>query len=229
VPEPSTTDEPELPAGDFSTWLRGIEGALRGEHGSDVPCNGCTACCRSSQFVAIAPDEVRTLARIPTELLFPAPRRPPGHMVLGYDERGHCPMLVDDRCSIYEDRPRACRTYDCRVLPAAGVEPGGEEKAPIVRRVRRWRFSHPTGRDRVEHAAVRAAAAFLDERQNELPAGAVPPTDTARAVLAIAIHELFVEQDEETGRVAIVQPDAAAVVVAVTRRSTPPDHSAVVS
>jgi hypothetical protein len=25
-------------------------------------------------------------------------------------------MLVDDRCSIYEDRPRACRTYDCRIL-----------------------------------------------------------------------------------------------------------------
>ena len=38
---------------------------------SDVPCNGCTACCRSSQFVHVGPDEADTLAHIPAELLFP--------------------------------------------------------------------------------------------------------------------------------------------------------------
>ena len=95
-----------------------------GSGGSDVPCGTCTACCTSSQFVHIEPDERDALAHIPAELLFPAPGRPRGHVLLGYDERGHCPMLVDGACSIYAHRPRTCRTYDCRVFAAAGVDPG---------------------------------------------------------------------------------------------------------
>ena len=74
-------------------WLAGMERALRGEQASDVPCDGCTACCTSSQFVHIGPDETDTLAHIPAALLFPAPRLPDGHVLLGYDEHGHCPML----------------------------------------------------------------------------------------------------------------------------------------
>ena len=116
-----TEDEP-LPAGGFAEWLAGMERSLRGEADSDVPCGGCTACCTSSQFVHIEPDEVETLAHIPADLLFPAPRLPRGNVLLGYDERGHCPMLVDGACSIYAHRPRTCRIYDCRVFPATGVE-----------------------------------------------------------------------------------------------------------
>ena len=52
--------ERDLPAGDFSPWLADMQRAVRGERGMDVPCNGCTACCRSSQFVHIAPDEADT-------------------------------------------------------------------------------------------------------------------------------------------------------------------------
>jgi len=230
VGQRTTSNEPELPAGDFSAWLRGMQGALRGEHDSEVPCGGCTACCTASQFIPIEPDEVATLARIPRELRFPAPRRPPGHVLLGYDERGHCPMLVDGACSIYEVRPRACRTYDCRVLPAAGVELTERDKALLAERARRWRFSHPTERDRAEHDAVRAAAAFLAQRGDELPPGSVPASDTQRAVLAIEIHETFLpadpaDADEEAtgGRVAVVAPDAAAVRVAISRHiATPP-------
>ena len=61
----ATSDEPEVPAGDFSVWLRQLQGALRREHDSEVPCDGCTACCTASQFILIEPDEVATLARIP--------------------------------------------------------------------------------------------------------------------------------------------------------------------
>jgi Fe-S-cluster containining protein len=121
-------DEGALAAGAFSAWLAGMRAALDGEADAVVPCAGCTACCTASQFVHIGPDETVTLAHIPPELLFPAPRLPRGHMVLGYDERGHCPMLVDGCCSIYEHRPRACRTYDCRIVPAAGVEPNGRTR-----------------------------------------------------------------------------------------------------
>jgi Fe-S-cluster containining protein len=156
------TDEPEpaeqdLPAGDFSAWLDGMQSALRGEGDSDVPCAGCTACCTSSQFVHIEPDEADTLAHIPPELLFPAPRMPRGHVLLGYDEHGHCPMLIDNRCSIYEHRPRACRTYDCRIFAATGVAVD-DDKPEIARRVRRWRFTYPTDADRTRQIALRAAA-----------------------------------------------------------------------
>jgi Fe-S-cluster containining protein len=177
------SEEPDLAAGDFSAWITEMQGAIRGEHGSDVPCGECTACCTSSQFVHIEPDETDTLSYIPKELLFPAPQQPRGHVVMGYDERGHCPMLIDNRCSIYEHRPRTCRTYDCRVFPASGVEIDEADKALIAQRVRRWRFSYPTPADRNRHDAARAAAAFLAE------SGAGPATP--RAVRAVEIHEAF--------------------------------------
>ena len=172
-----------MAAGDFSTWLGEMQAALRGEHGSDVPCGGCTACCTSSQFVHIGPDETDTLAHIPAELLFPAPRMPPGHVVLGYDERGHCPMLVDNRCSIYEHRPRTCRTYDCRVFPAAGIDAAADaDKVLIARQARRWRFDYRNEADRREHEAIRATAASIHE------AGS-PMNATRVAIAAIQKHD----------------------------------------
>ena len=217
----TSDDEGELAAGDFSSWLRDMQGALRGERGSDVPCNGCTACCTSSQFVHIGPDETDTLSRIPAELLFPAPRLPEGHVLLGYDERGHCPMLIDERCSIYEHRPRTCRTYDCRVFPAAGLAIEDDDQALIAQRARRWRFGFPDEADRDEHDAVRAAARFVDERVHTelLPDGAAPSNAIQLAVLAIEIHDLFLRRDEETGRTAVVDPEPGAVRDAISRRT----------
>lgn len=147
-------DDGPLPAGSFSVWLDEMQRVLADEGTADVPCGACTACCTSSQFVHIGPDETETLARIPSGLLFPAPMRPRGHVVLGYDERGHCPMLRDGACSIYEHRPRTCRTYDCRVFPATGVD--ADEDA-IATRARRWRFDIDDER-RWEALQARAAA-----------------------------------------------------------------------
>jgi uncharacterized protein len=201
-PAPRPTEaEPELPAGDFSAWLRGME----------VPCDGCTACCTSSQFVLVEPDETDTLAHLPAELLFPAPRRPEGHVLMGYDERGHCPMLVDGACSVYEHRPRACRIYDCRVLPAAGLDVDDDEaKAAIAERVRRWRFDHPAAVDRDRHDAVRAAAAFLSTHRDDLPDGAVPGLATPLAVAAVEIHDLFGLGDD-SGHAASAEPSVVEV------------------
>ena len=175
----------DLPAGDFSSWMIEIQGAIRGEHGSDVPCDGCTACCTSSQFIHVGPDESDTIAHIPAELLFPAPGLPPGHVVLGYDERGHCPMLIDGECSIYEHRPRTCRTYDCRIFPAAGLRIDDADKAEIASRVKRWRFSYPTEADRQQHDAVRAAATLLHEQADRRPDRAVAMNTTQLALRAI--------------------------------------------
>ena len=147
-------DERDLPAGDFSAWLTEMQSALRGERGSDVPCDGCTACCTSSQFIEIGPDETDTLAHIPAELLFPAPRRPPGHAFSGTTSRGIARAgrrhVLDLRA-----RPTTCRTYDCRVFPAAGVDHDGDGTAM------------PQGADRPTGAAV---AVQLSHRRRPEPA-----------------------------------------------------------
>ena len=70
-------------------------------------------------------------------------------------------MLVDGRCTIYEDRPLVCRTYDCRIYAATGVAP---DRAEIAAQVRRWRFSYPAAEDRELHDAVLAAARFVREQ-----------------------------------------------------------------
>ncbi|MBV9410560.1 MAG: YkgJ family cysteine cluster protein [Acidimicrobiia bacterium] len=200
----------DLAAGDFSTWLDSIRHAIRSGAVVDVPCGDCTACCTSSQFVHVAPDEAETLAHIPPELLFPAPGRPAGHVVLGYDEKGHCPMLVDGRCSIYEFRPRTCRTYDCRVLPAAGFEDDEDVPLEIGERAVRWRFRYATEAARQEHAAVEAAANFLADHPEALPSDTGRPSLTRLAALAIEIFDLFVDRE----------PDASAVRTALAARLT---------
>jgi Fe-S-cluster containining protein len=173
--------ENELDAGRFTVWLSDMQAALRGERDADVPCDGCTACCTSSMFIHIEPDELDTLAHIPKELLFRAPQRPHGQVVLGHDERGHCPMLVENRCSIYEHRPRTCRTYDCRVFAATGLDAadGDERKSAIAQRVERWRFDHRAEPDRADAAAVRDAAVTIRASMPDLTNAEV----AARAVL----------------------------------------------
>ncbi len=183
--------------------------ALAGGGDSDVPCDGCTACCRGSQFIHIEPDEVATLARVPVALRFAAPGLAPGHVVMGYDEHGHCPMLIEDRCSIYDDRPRACRTYDCRVFPATGTEPDGVGQEPIVERVRRWRFDLQTTPDEVAQGeALRAAAAYLRGHPEVFGSGVAPASATRLAVLAIELYEQFL----------VGEPDAGSVRVAIAAR-----------
>lgn len=161
------TDDDPLPAGDFSTWLRSLSKTLGGGDETPVPCGECSACCRSSQFVHIAPDELATVARIPPELTFAAPAAPEGHVLLGYDEPGRCPMLGPRGCSIYDDRPRTCRVYDCRVFAAAMVEPD-DDKPLIAQRSSRWTFGYLVARNRTELAvqAVEVHAALLDDRDD---------------------------------------------------------------
>ena len=198
-------------AGSFAAWADRTRASQAGDADAVVPCDGCTACCRSSFFVHIGPEETGALSRIPRELLVRAPGLPDGYMVLGYDERGHCPMLVDDRCSIYEDRPVTCRKFDCRVLSAAGLEPDGPGQDALAEQVRRWRFDLPTPRDRVAHAAVRAAAAYINEHPECFEPGRNPVNAVQRSVTALAIYDVFVAAD---GKVFEPQPDVVRAALA---------------
>jgi hypothetical protein len=222
-------DTAPLPAGEFSAWLGGMQAALSGTGESDVPCGGCTACCRSSQFIHIGPDETRALASIPEALLFSAPGLPDGHRLMGYDELGHCPMLVDDACSIYESRPATCRTYDCRVFAAAGVRDDDPDKGRIARRAQRWIFTYDSIDAQVQHAAVTRAADFLTIHDGVLPDRLAPANATQLAVLSVAIHDCFLESngdgaidggEQAPGRWRLAAPSPAEVRDEVVRRSS---------
>jgi len=197
-----------LSAGGFSAWLRDTRNALIKETGTDVPCGECNACCRSSYFIHIRPGEIRTLSHIPRKLLFPAPSLPKGNVLMGYDEHGRCPMLIDDRCSIYEHRSLTCRAYDCRIFSAAGIDAGDDDKAPINQQVRRWRFDFPAKRDRDEHAAVRAAAAFLREHAECFPAGAAPGNPSQIALAALKVYGVFLKYGEESRKTGGMPPNS---------------------
>ena len=198
-----------LPAGRFSSWLRRTRSAQREEDGADVPCGECTACCTSSYFIHIRPEETQTLSQIPRKLLFPAPGLPKGNVLLGYDENGHCPMLIDNKCSIYAHRPLTCRTYDCRVFAAAGMTAGDDDKALITQRVQRWKFSYTTKHDRNQHAAVQTAARFLRERAECFPTGFAPSNSTQLAILAIKVSGVFLKSTGESGKTGRASPDLA--------------------
>ena len=213
------TSEESLDAGEFSPWLDSILGALDGERGSDVPCRSCTACCTSSQFVHIEPDERETLAHIPAEMLFPAPKLPRGHLVMGYDENGHCPMLIEGRCSIYVYRPRTCRVYDCRVFAASGQGIDDPGKDSIASQVRRWEFLFPSGEDRVAYESVRAAADFLCEHAAEIGGGTTAIGPAERSVLAVQLHDLFLDRNGDPGASTVTTPGINAVRVELRRRA----------
>jgi hypothetical protein len=99
-------------------------------------------------------------------------------------------MLIENKCSIYEDRPRTCRNYDCRVFAATGLRPSEDSKRLITERTRHWRFDYPGERDRTEHSAVRAAAKFLREHAGAFRGG-LPGTSTQLALLAIKVYKVF--------------------------------------
>ena len=208
----------ELPAGEFSRWLGRMRAVLAGQGDADVPCDDCCACCTTSHFVHVAPAETRALARIPRELLFPAPGQPEGTMLMGYDQHGRCPMLEKDgRCSIYEDRPLTCRTYDCRIFAAARI---AADRDPLTRQARRWKFSYPAPADQDEHAAVRAAARFVRERAECFPAGAAPREAVPVALLAIKVYGVFLQPGGESGATghASSDRDAAEAVMTANER-----------
>jgi uncharacterized protein len=205
-------DQQELPAGSFSSWLRRTLAALLEDSAADVPCGECDACCRSSYFIHVGPEETQTLSRIPRELLFPAAGLPPGNVVLGYDEDGRCPMLKPGGCAIYESRSLTCRTYDCRVSAAAGT---AADRPAITRQARRWKFDYPTEDDRREHEAVRAAARFVKEHAECFPGGVTPDNPAQVALLAIKVYEVFLTDEDGSGAQgrASSDPEIAAAVV----------------
>ncbi len=207
----------DLPAGRFSSWLSQTIEALKNYETADVPCGDCIGCCSSSYFIHIRAEEKNVLSRVNKNLLFPAPGLPQGHVVMGFNESGKCPMLVNNKCSIYEHRPITCRTYDCRVFTAAGITKCGEDKMLITQRIQRWKFSFPTDLDKTQHTAIKIARLFLLDNVKSFPKGSIPGNSTQLAILAIKIHKLFLKNDEKGDKTDCAFPDIEAVKAAIEK------------
>jgi Fe-S-cluster containining protein len=98
-----------------------------------------------------------------------------GRRVLEHDADGRCSQLIDDRCAVYAHRPRACRAYDCRIFPAAGIRP---DSPLIAERVEQWQFRYASSAARELHDTVRMAAVVLG-----FPGGLSAPTSPTQHAL----------------------------------------------
>ena len=142
-------------------------------------------------FIHIEPDELEAIERIPPEILFHAPWQPEGHLTMGFNEQGHCPMLVDNKCSIYEARPQTCRDYDCRVFAATGVAVDVKRQPEIAKRVAQWVFEHDSAKSLEEETRLKSAAAFLCQNRDLFPPDSIPYNPSEIALLAIGIYRAF--------------------------------------
>jgi Fe-S-cluster containining protein len=199
----------DLPAGNFSEWLRNMRSALAGDGGMDVACGDCVGCCTSSYYIKVRSKESRALAAIDPRHLDPEPTAA-GDRIMGFDSNGHCHLFANGGCSIYADRPDTCRTYDCRVFAAVGMPAGGDDKAVINERVARWRFDYPSESDRREQGAVRAAADYLRQHPVRFPNGRVPSRPSDIAVLAVKTYRVFLDPPAN-------DPDIARAIVEANR------------
>ena len=205
--------EATIAAGAFGAWLEEARESLHDNRGSNVPCGDCVGCCVSSYFIPIRPEDRDALDLIPAKYLVNAPDEARGQWLMGYREDGTCPMLSDNKCTIYAKRPQTCRDYDCRVFAAAGIDAGGDDKIVINRRVHAWRFTYPSAADVAAHAAVKAAAAFISTRRDSFPGGRAPTAPTGIAVLALKVYPVFMDP-AVSGK---TDTDIALAVIAASR------------
>ena len=121
------------PSGSFGALARDLWRSRESGQAS-VPCGGCTACCRDPAMpIDLAEDEVGRYA----EAVQDETKR---SWSLRKRADGSCVYLIDDRCSIYADRPSSCRMYDCRAH-LLGM-PLSENRKVVNDAVMQWQ--HPT-------------------------------------------------------------------------------------
>lgn len=85
---------------------------------SDVNCGNCEAPCCKGIFVPLLTEKEFFSGKYPIKVIdvpefkdkLPSAENIIGLAVL----KNGCIFLKDNKCSIYEDRPKACRIYDCR-------------------------------------------------------------------------------------------------------------------
>ncbi len=214
------TDQASAPidAGEFLAWLNQTRAAMQDHRGSTVACGDCLGCCSSSYFIHVRAHESVSLQRIPKAMLVSAPGWPAGDKLMGYDKQGHCPMLKQKQCQIYQDRPQTCRDYDCRIFTATGLRAGQQEKAQINQRVANWRFSYPNPADQAAQQAVLATVRFIQQHAASFPNARVPQEPTQLALLALKVYPILLERPDISKLPAAERQQLALQMVACARQ-----------
>lgn len=125
------------------TWLRKLkqQHSRGGSIAADVPCGDCNACCHETS-VFLEPDEVDKYRNV--EEVGEGGRSRPR---LERNEDQSCVYLDDEgACSIYENRPRLCRNFDCRPLAFCGIRV--EHKEKLNQGLDHWDLSPRSSEDR---------------------------------------------------------------------------------
>jgi hypothetical protein len=78
-------------------------------------CAGCSACCYYEGIPVDKKRDKRHLPHLKTE------RNVAGELVLQRRADGACVHLGERGCTVYEQRPAICRSFDCRAFAAMGI------------------------------------------------------------------------------------------------------------
>ena len=105
-------------------------------------------------------------------------------------------MLGSSGCTIYDRRPRTCRSFDCRIFAATGIEPPGGSDSKVAERVRDWTFDDSDDQG-VTRRALDETLMFLKAFEEVfIPYGIEPGTPIVANVAADLMH-LFLEPSSE--------------------------------
>jgi len=87
-------------------------GEINEKFAAEIVCRaGCSGCCRHlSLFPVETANLVLAVQRLPAEVRALLAER------IQWPESGSCPLLLEDRCTIYPDRPVICRTHGFPLL-----------------------------------------------------------------------------------------------------------------
>jgi Putative zinc- or iron-chelating domain len=145
------------PAGSAAAFIRQYRRDVLATGEVSTPCAGCDACCRTPRFrVELTADEAKRHVGAYQDL---------GQWWLPRKPDGSCVYLEGGRCSIYADRPAACRVYDCRWQLLFGWR---DPDNPVMNAaLAEWtEFTTETAADAATLWAVRAAVAAGDGPAN---------------------------------------------------------------
>lgn len=143
--------------GSLTRWLRHLEADLKRDR-VEVPCGSCRACCSDPHFHAnLTEHEAQRFAYV--EYC--------GQKVLPKKADGTCVHLIGGNCSIYAERPRTCRIFDCRYF-MFGL-PLHNDCTVMREAVEQWEpFKLPTTEDKVAFGACLAIVMALQSKDPSL-------------------------------------------------------------
>lgn len=78
----------------------------------NVPCNGCTLCCKGDAVRLLPGDDKTKWATVPHASM-------PGELMLAHKPNGDCFYLGESGCTIHGDKPLMCMEMDCRRIASA--------------------------------------------------------------------------------------------------------------